>query len=147
MNERTKDLSNDPELFIEIAKLWSDEPDSEKSFRAYLESSRIYSQELSSDVPARLSNNIAVLDYLKGDYSSARERFQGAATIGAKAVVGGVVKVEDDAVLTAVSFNLGVVAEALDEIDEAKVAYNNLLGQHPEFVDGQSSLPFDSLQH
>lgn len=145
MNERTKELSNDPDLFVEIAKLWIDEVDSEKSLRAYLESSRIYSQELSTDVPARLLNNIAVLDYLKGDFGAARERFQGAATNGSKGIVEGVVRVEDDAVLTAVNFNLGVVAEALDEVDEAKSFYQNLLGRHPEFVDGQSS-PSSSLR-
>ena len=141
MNERTKEISVDPEMFIEIAKIYSDELDSDKSFKAYSEASRLYTQELTLDVPPRLLNNIAVLDYMKEDFSSARGGFELAITNGVKAMVGGVMGMEDDAVLSGVNFNLGVVAEALEEIDEAKLAYNNLLAQHPEFVDGQSCIP------
>ena len=139
MNERTRDLSNDPELFIEIAKLWSDETDSEKSFRAYTEAARLYTQELSLDIPPRLLNNLAVLDFTREEFSEARAKFEEAALVGSKGLKAGKeLSEEDDAVLTTVGFNLGVVAEALEEIDSAKLAYSQLLTQHPEFVDGQS---------
>ena len=135
-------IARDPQLFIEIARLWSDESGLERPLRAYVEASRIYVEELELDVPPQLSNNVGVLEFQRGDFGKAQKAFEDALTdAGVKAQEG--LTEELDAVITGVMFNFGVVCEAMGDAEKAKGAYEQVLAKHPEFVDGKSRSLFE----
>ena len=94
-------------------------------------------------MPAPVLNNIGVLEYHKADFAGAQERFEAALGEVGQAVelAGGILSDELDAVLTAVTYNLGVVYEAIGEPDKAKDAFGQILSRHPEYVDGPSQPP------
>lgn len=148
---RTREISHDADLFVEIAKLWSDENNLDRSLQAYRQSAQIHREPTVDDagrerdgtVPAPVLNNIGVLEYHKADFAGAQERFEAALGEVGQAVelAGGILSDELDAVLTAVTYNLGVVYEAIGEPDKAKDAFGQILSRHPEYVDGPSQPP------
>lgn len=137
MTERISEVANDPELFIEIGKIYSE--DFKKSLKSFKKAEKIIKEELKEMVPPRLLNNIAVLEIIFENYGEAQEGFEIAVTEVGKAVgeAGGVLTEELDGLITALTFNLGVISEILGEKDEARGSFERVLAQHPEFVDGE----------
>lgn len=169
-SERIRQLANDRDMYIEMARLWSDENRVDRSLKAWQEARRIqveqelekvedqslldqdesYDVELEKaekKVDPRVRNNIAVLLYNKKSYQSATGHFELAlGTIGQEfAEKGGELDGgETDAVLTAVTYNLACCYEKEGDVDRAKEGWENVLRGHPEFVDGEHFLPFSS---
>ena len=153
---RTREISHDPDLFVEIAKLWSDEHSLDRSLQAYRQSAQIHreattdddGEEVEGSVPAPVLNNIGVLEYLKGDFGGAQTRFEAALHEVGVAVqqAHGIVSDELDAVLTAVTYNLGVCYEAIGETDKAKDAFRRILSRHMEYVDAKCRLALIELR-
>lgn len=130
--ERMGELENDPEMLIELAKLNADKHDLEKTQSLYIKAAQVYSS-LEKPVPLRLSNNLAVLAFLRGEFAEAQSGFEQA--LAKIAVQGG----EGDtlaAMIIALAYNLAVTNEALGDDDLAKKGYEAVLAQHGEFVDG-----------
>jgi RNA polymerase-associated protein CTR9 len=133
-------ISNDPHIFIELARLWSDDPDLDRSLKSYKEAARVYSVELESPVPAQLSNDIAVLELHQGQAIAAINMLEDALPAVAMAVneQEGALSIGLDSTFTTLTYNLGVIYEAIGDLDKAKMTYDVLLQRHPEFVDGMS---------
>lgn len=145
-SERVREVARSEEMFVEIARLWSDEGNGERSLTAYLEAARIKEDEVddadSQEVgqpSASLLNNIGVLQFQQGHHDAALASFERALTeVGAKiGQAGGNVSEEDDAVLVPCTFNRGVVLEALGETEAAVESYETILRSHPEYVEGE----------
>ncbi|GAA5893159.1 uncharacterized protein JCM6883_007583 [Sporobolomyces salmoneus] len=165
-SERIRQLANDRDMYIEMARLWSDENRVDRSLKAWQEARRIqveqelekvedqslldqdesYDVELEKaekKVDPRVRNNIAVLLYNKKSYQSATGHFELAlGTIGQEfAEKGGELDGgETDAVLTAVTYNLACCYEKEGDVDRAKEGWENVLRGHPEFVDAKARL-------
>lgn len=135
---RLGEVARDPELFLEIARLWSEENDVTRSLKAYEESARI--TEENGDRPSpRVLSNIGALEFHRGHLDAAQEKFEAAATEAGKLVAQSEMTEELDAIMTALTFNLGVVYEAGGDVERAKGAFDQIVALHPEFVDGKYS--------
>ena len=129
-------FGDDVDMFVEIARLRQDaDGERAKMQRALREAVRA-SQELGKPDP-RLVNNLAVLGHLEGHFNDARALYE-AALIDA-AGVGTSMGVDSDGVSTTILYNLARVYEDQGDIEMAREAYEKLLTQHPEYVDGVSS--------
>lgn len=139
-SERVREIARDPQMFIEIARLWADDSNMERSLRAYQEAERIMEEETDAGSPnAPLLNNIGVLLFQKGDYAGAQASFEEALTeVGNKiAEAGGNVSEENDAVLIPCTYNRGVTLEVQGDKQGAVESYQQIIGMHPEYVEGE----------
>lgn len=143
---RISEVAHDPEMYLEIAKLYSDEINLDRSLKCYKEAAKITSEELLLSVSPKVLNNIGVLEYMRGNLLGAQDRFEEAATEAGKLMAEGATD-QLDAVITAVTFNLGVVYEALGDKEKAESAFNQIISKHPEYVDGKLNLlsPFEKF--
>lgn len=145
-SERVREVARDGEMFVEIARVWSDEGVGERSLTAYLEARRIKQEEADDQgqgqgqgPSAQLLNNIGVLQFQQGHLDAALQSFESAlmeiSTVIAQA--DGVVGEKMDAVLMPCTFNRGVVLEAMGETETAKECYEQILQRHSEYVEGE----------
>jgi RNA polymerase-associated protein CTR9 len=122
---------NDMEMHLEIARLWEAE-DVGKAMNAYQEA-RIISEKTSDGVDPRIVNNIAVLSHLRKDLLEARTLYEEALSIVSTVWAA---HPSMDAMSTTILYNLARIYEDQGEISMAKEAFDKLLSQHPEYVDG-----------
>jgi RNA polymerase-associated protein CTR9 len=122
---------NDMEMHLEIARLWETE-DVGKAMNAYQEA-RIISEKTSDGVDPRIVNNIAVLSHLKKDLSEARTLYEEALSVVSTVWAA---HPSMDAMSTTILYNLARIYEDQGEISMAKEAFDKLLSQHPEYIDG-----------
>lgn len=135
---RISEIAHDPEMYLEIAKLYSDEANLDRSLKCYKEAAKITSEELQLPVSPKVLNNIGVLEYMRGNLLGAQDRFEEAATeAGNLMTKEGGASDQLDAIITAVTFNLGVVYGGLGDKEKAKSAFNQIISKHPEYVDGK----------
>lgn len=122
---------NDKEMHLEIARLWESE-DVSKAMIAYQEA-RTISEKTSEGIDPRIVNNIAVLTHLKKELIEARILYEEALGIVSTtwAAHAGM-----DAMSTTILYNLARIYEDQGETSLAKDAYDKLLSQHPEYIDG-----------
>ncbi|GAA6004613.1 hypothetical protein JCM11491_002168 [Sporobolomyces phaffii] len=161
-SERIRQLANDRDMYVEMARLWADERRVERSLQAWQEARRIeVERALDADadaddatydaavdqaerkVDARVRNNIAVLLYNQKQSDAATEHFELAlGTVGHEfADKGGELDGgETDAVLTAVTYNLACCYEKQGNVDKAREGWENVLKGHPEFVEAKARL-------
>jgi len=161
-SERIRQLANDREMFIEMARLWSDEVGVERSLKAWQEARRIQVETLLDELPgvnldelddeayqgelekvermvdARVRNNIGVLLFNKKSWDASMGHFELAfetigKEFGEKEGGGELDGGETDAVLTMVTFNLACCYEKLGMKDKAREGWENVLRGHPEF--------------
>lgn len=146
---RVREIAQDPDMYIEIGRLWADESNLERSLRAYLEADRILHEEKESATPnAALLNNIGVLQFQKGRYADAKGCFEDALNdIVGRIPETGIVPWEDDIVFTPTLFNQAVTLEALGDSEMADGVYHKLLESHPEYVDGENTNIANSTIH
>ena len=135
-NKSARNLAEDVEMHMEIAKLWQDD-NVDIVKRAVQEALRI--NEAAHRVDPKLMNNLGVLDHLEGGLQQARAAYEQALTSNTAAALP-----DSDAVSTTILYNLARVYEGQGELDRAQEAYEKLLAHHPEYVDGKSG-PAHSL--
>lgn len=133
MITRITSAANDPELFVEVGRLWNTK-DPSKALKAY-QSAVSVRTNLELPIPSQLHNNIGCLLFNKKQTEQALDAFQEAA----KAAISIQNEEEKDAVLTATAYNMAVVQETQDLSDEAEATYKRILSRHPEWVEGQVS--------
>lgn len=152
-SDRVRAVANDIEVYLEVAKLWADETSGERSLNAYREAYQLAEHELndgpiSTEVKNRLPkllNNVGVLEFQRGEFHNALDKFQQALTQAVESLEGGIPTLAQDAVLTPTTFNIGTAHEAIGEIEQAKASYEQVLKQHPEFVDAKARLALMAL--
>ncbi|KAI0786580.1 RNA polymerase II-associated protein [Abortiporus biennis] len=125
-NRRT---AADPELHIEIARLWQDD-NLEKVQRALQEALRL--SQAGGQVDPRLVNNIGVLHHLEGRFEQARAMYETAITDAT-----GSEGDTKEGMSATMLYNLARVYEDQGETQMAKDAYEKLLLRHPEYVDAK----------
>ncbi|SCV70711.1 BQ2448_3473 [Microbotryum intermedium] len=164
-SERVRELARDEQMFVEIAKVWDDDVLSgERCLRAYREAQRILEEknengedaetgeskrEESALLATRLANNIGVLEYHRQDPIAAQESIEAALVkIGERiASSGGKISEQDDAALSVCTYNRGVILEALNDEEVAiNECYNQLLSQHPEYIEAKARLALIALR-
>jgi len=136
-NKSARNLAEDVDMHVEIAKLWQDD-DIDIVKHAVQEALRIY--EVAHRVEPKLMNNLGVLDHIEGNLQQARAAYEQALTSSTAAALP-----DSDAVSTTILYNLARVYESQGELDRAQEAYEKLLAHHPEYVDGKLGL-VDSLR-
>ena len=129
-NKSARNLAEDVEMHMEIAKLWQDDNVDIVKY-AVQEALRI--NEAAHRANPKLMNNLGVLDHLEGNLQQARAAYEQALTSNAAAALP-----DSDAVSTTILYNLARVYEGQGELDRAQEAYEKLLAHHPEYVDGMS---------
>lgn len=128
-NKSARNLAEDVDMHMEIAKLWQDDSvDIVK--RAVQETLRIH--DAARRAEPKLMNNLGVLDHLEGNLQQAQAAYERALTSNTAGASS-----DSDAVSTTVLYNLARVYEGQGELDRAQEAYEKLLAHHPEYVDGQ----------
>lgn len=158
-------LAGDRDLYVEVARLWSDEGTVERSLQAWEKAAAIEeesAEDLEDDeikidsqdedvkpekkdpVDPRIRNNLGVQHYNRrplgtsgAHLSSAVEQFE-LALLALSKRPEGLDTPDNDAVLTALTFNAGAAYEALGEREKAKGAWEQVLRGHSEFVEGAS---------
>lgn len=122
-------LGEDPEMYIEIAKLYQDESHEkmEKAYRQALQNS-----EASGKTDPRLVNNLGALRHLDGHLNEAQTFYETALTHAA-----GLDSSSAESMSTSILYNLARVYEDQGEEAKAREAYEKLLTRHPEYVDGK----------
>ena len=128
-NKSARNLAEDVEMHMEIAKLWQDDGVDIVKY-AVQEALRI--NEAAHRADPKLMNNLGVLDHLDGNLQQARAAYEQALTSNAAAALP-----DSDAVSTTILYNLARVYEGQGELDRAQEAYEKLLAHHPEYVDGK----------
>lgn len=128
-NKSARNLAEDVEMHVEIAKLWQDD-NVDIVKRAVQEALRI--NEAAHRAEPKLMNNLGVLDHLESNLQQAQAAYEQALTSNAAAALP-----DSDAVSTTILYNLARVYEGQGELDRAQEAYEKLLAHHPEYVDGK----------
>lgn len=165
LGARIQQAARDPDLYIEIARLWTGD-DLSKSLNAYRQSLSVrqdlddaeakhattngqngdsHSTTTASSRLPQLLCNIGAQEFARGDYESAQDRFEQAITheierqqASAASLTNGATTAETDAVMMTLMYNLGIVMEARGQKEEAIQLYEHrLLARHPEFLEGQ----------
>lgn len=131
-NKSARNLAEDVDMHVEIAKLWQDD-NVDIVKRAAQEALRI--NEVAHRLEPKLMNNLGVLDYMEGNLQQARAAYEQALTSNTVAALP-----DGDAISTTILYNLARVYESQGELDRAQEAYEKLLAHHPEYVDGQSAI-------
>lgn len=133
-------------LWLEVGRLWEDDSSLSKIYRSYRLVERLQIEATTTtltdpitlevleieagEASAEIVNNLGVIEFNNKEFVAARRRFELASTFVSKSK-------NPEAVLMAVTFNLGVTYEALGEYVKAQAeCYDRILAKHPEFVDG-----------
>lgn len=156
LGPRLQQIARDPDLYVEIARLWTGE-DLNKALNAYRqslavrldnaedtetnESSQVSNSE--ANVPPQLLCNIGSLEYAREQFDSSQERFEEAIRLDLERQrnneKAGINANEGDSVMMTLMYNLGIVMEAKGQKEEAIQLYEQrLLARHPEFIEGES---------
>lgn len=132
------ELANDPDMFIDIARLWYND-NLEKSIKALKEAVRIQQQiHTATTSPSsgllhlRLQNNLAVLRHLDGSFADARPLYEEALPAALQSD-----SPESEGASTTILYNLARLYEDQGDSVMAKDAYQKLLSRHPEYPDGK----------
>ena len=140
LTSSSRKLADDPDMFIEIAKLYQDES-LDRMAGAYRQA--LTNSEVSGRVEPRLVNNLGVLRHLEGHLDEARTLYETALTQAAS-----LDQLTAEAMSTSILYNLARAYEDQGEDAKAKEAYEKLLARHPEYVDGASHSYYHSqLSH
>lgn len=155
-SERVRELAKDEQMFIEIARVWDDDPvGGERCLRAYREAMRVIEGLVGDNTddssPAnlpKLLNNIGVLEYHRNDPVAAQTSIEEALLKVGENINknGGHVSEQDDAVLSVCTYNRGVVLEALGDDEAAIECYKQILSSHPEYLEAKARLALIALK-
>lgn len=127
-------ISEDMDMYVEIAKLWQDE-NLDKTVAALGEALKISNSSASvGQVDVQLLNNLGVLRHLTEQLPDARILYENALIKAA-----GLGPDVGEGMSTSILYNLARVYEDQGEDGLAKDAYEKLLSRHPEYVDGKLS--------
>lgn len=127
-------ISEDMDMYVEIAKLWQDE-NLDKTVAALGEALKISNSSASvGQVDVQLLNNLGVLRHLTEQLPDARILYENALIKAA-----GLGPDTGEGMSTSILYNLARVYEDQGEDGLAKDAYEKLLSRHPEYVDGKLS--------
>ncbi|KZO93784.1 TPR-like protein [Calocera viscosa TUFC12733] len=130
----------EPELWVEIAKLWQTE-DANKAREAYARAVELARDVTDPEkgVDPKLLNALAVIRHIHGGETGraeARDLYQEALVVASK----GGEDTTHEMVQTVTLYNLARCWETLGEQSQAQEAYEKLLSRHPEYVDAKARL-------
>ena len=111
-----------------------------------LESEEEITNALREHLPPQLLNNMGAFLYQSEKIALARGLFQSALNACARLEAKEDNKINTDALITTVSYNLGRTYEAADMWDEAKKVYEGLLERHNDYTEASARLTYISLR-
>lgn len=158
-----KKLTPDYSVLVYLARLYEvDQP--EKSLQCLLqveqmsindlpnkdlpedaESEEAFTAQLREQLSPQLLNNIGCFQYQAEKHDMARGFFQTALNACVKAG-DKEDKIDTDALVTTISYNLARTYEAAGLLDEAKQVYEGLLARHDDYVDARARLAYIALR-
>lgn len=133
MITRIQSAANDPDLFVEVGRLWTT-LDPNKALKAY-QSAISVRTDLGLPILSQLHNNVGCLLFHKKQNEQALDAFQAAAKAAAESTN----EEEKDAILTTTAYNMAVVQETTGTVEDAETTYKRILGRHPEWIEGERS--------
>jgi len=126
--------SNDYEVWIDKAKLL-EQNDTKAALNAYEKAVKIL-EDSNERVPPELWNNIAVLYHMDGDLNMAEQMYHKAYTeCSEKMNLSEVDKEYYDGLETSISYNVSRLYEAQKETLKANKIYNQIIKNHPRYLD------------
>lgn len=126
--------SNDYEVWIDKAKLL-EQNDTKAALNAYEKAVKIL-EDTNERVPPELWNNIAVLYHMDGDLNMAEQMYHKAYTeCSEKMNLSEVDKEYYDGLETSISYNVSRLYEAQKETLKANKIYNQIIKNHPRYID------------
>jgi RNA polymerase-associated protein CTR9 len=132
---RSQAVAEDPELWVDVARLWADE-DTSRSLKYYRDALRLREERGLPPSP-QLLNNIGCLEFAKSRLEAAENMF-GLALTAARDIEQGGAATADSVGATTITYNLGVVYESQGDKDKASRVYEAMvLARHPEWVEGE----------
>ncbi|KAL7417075.1 hypothetical protein BDY24DRAFT_357824 [Mrakia frigida] len=134
-NKSSRDVGEDPEMFVEMAKIWHGES-LERAVKAYRSAARLSEGKPS----AQLTNNLAALAQLDGDLGTAEGMYLEALETLEEEEGGEGGGKAKEAMKTTLLYNLGRALEGQGKTAEAKEAYGKVLAIHPEYSDAKVRL-------
>lgn len=161
--DQHKNLTPDYSVLVYLARLYEvDQP--EKSLQCLLqveqmsindlpnkdspedaESEEAFTAQLREQLSPQLLNNIGCFQYQAEKHDIARGFFQTALNACVKAGEKEE-KIDTDALVTTISYNLARTYEAGGLLDEAKQVYEGLLARHDDYVDARARLAYIALR-
>lgn len=109
------------------------------------ESEEAFTIQLREQLSPQLLNNIGCFQYQPEKHDTARGFFQTALNACVKAG-DKEEKIDTDALVTTISYNLARTYEAAGLLDEAKPVYEGLLARHNDYVDARTRLAYIALR-
>ena len=109
------------------------------------ESEEAFTAQLREQLSPQLLNNIGCFQYQAEKHDMARGFFQTALNACVKAG-DKEDKIDTDALVTTISYNLARTYEAAGLLDEAKQVYEGLLARHDDYVDARARLAYIALR-
>jgi len=126
--------TNDYEVWIDKAKLL-EQNDTKAALKAYDKAVNIL-ESSNERVPPELWNNIAVLYHMEGNLSMAEQMYHKAYTeCSEKLNLSEVDKEYYDGLETSISYNVSRLYEAQKESSKANKIYNQIIKNHPRYLD------------
>ena len=102
-------------------------------------------QQLKEELPPQLLNDIGCFQYQSDKFDRARITFQTALTACVRMGEKGDA-IDNDALVTTISYNLARTYEAAGLLDEARQVYEGLLSRHADYTDARTRLAYIELR-
>lgn len=128
----TEQFPEDVEAWIELAQIL-EQNDLQGSLAAYGQATTILTENIKSEVPPEIWNNIAALNYRMGNLAEAKTKLEMALERSKS-------EAEHDSqyydsISVTMTYNLGRLYEEMCEFDRADKLYKDILKEHPNYID------------
>ncbi|ORX92251.1 TPR-like protein [Basidiobolus meristosporus CBS 931.73] len=129
-DESSEDLT-DTSMFVQMGQMLED-IDSKKALKAYQNALRANEKNDEAKIPLELTNNIAVLHHMEGDYDSARRMYDRAVNDATALAAGG--DTDAEYIATTAKYNIARLHEDCCDDTKAQELYKELIEKHPNYI-------------
>ncbi|KAK9765164.1 protein required for normal CLN1 and CLN2 G1 cyclin expression [Basidiobolus ranarum] len=129
-DENSEDLT-DTSMFVQMGQMLED-VDSKKALKAYQNAFKANEKNVEAKIPLELTNNIAVLHHMEGDYDSAKRMYDRAIKDATELSSGG--DTEAEYIATTAKYNVARLHEDYSEDTKAQELYKELIEKHPNYI-------------